>query len=70
MEAADRLPLVPPFHGFRPLLGNVVLPKCLQSTHQFAIDHARRERIDLSRDRRHGGFIQQFKAPSDIALQD
>ena len=29
MEASDRLPVVPAFHGFRPLLGKVVLPQCL-----------------------------------------
>jgi len=49
METSHRLPLVPAFHRFGPLIGEVVLPKGLQGTHEFAVHDACRERIDRSR---------------------
>jgi hypothetical protein len=48
METADRVRPAPPLHRLGPLLGDVVLPEPLQCAHEFAVDDAGRERVELT----------------------
>src|SRR3954466_5508560 len=48
METADGVGLAPPLHRLRPLLRDVVLPQALQSAHEFAVDDAGRQWIELA----------------------
>ena len=70
VEAADGVRLAPSLHRLGPLLGHVIQGEALQGAHQLAIDDPRRERIELSRDRRHPGLVEQRQPLGDIAVQD
>ena len=70
VEAPDGIRLAPPLHRLGPLLGHVVLGEALQGAHQLAVDDPCRERIEVPRDRRHPGFVEQRQTLLDIAVQD
>ncbi len=70
VDAADGAALRPVLHGRRPLLGEVVLRDRLQCAHDFAVDDARRQRIDLAGDGGDRGFVQQIDAAGDLARED
>ena len=70
VDAPDGLPVAPPLHRLRPLLGQVVLREPLERAHQLAVDDPRREGIELAGDGGHGGFVEEPEALLDLALQD
>ena len=70
VETADGVRLAPPLHRLGPLLGHVVLSEALQGTHEFAVDDARRERIELPGHSRDPGLVEQRQALPDVPIQD
>ena len=70
VDAPDGLPVAPPLHRRRPLLGQVVLRERLQRAHQLAVDDPRGEGIELAGDRGHGRFVEEPQALLDVAVQD
>ncbi len=70
VEAANGLSVPPPLHFLRPLLCEMVLPERLERTHDLAVHQSGPERIELTGDRSHRGFVEQREAPRDVALED
>ena len=70
MEAADGVRLAPPLHRLGPLLGHVVQGEALQGTHELAVDDPSRQRIELARDGRDPGLVEQRQTLLDFAVQD
>ena len=70
VKAPDRVGLAPPLHRLGPLLGHVVLGEALQGADELAVHDARRERIELSGDRRHPRFVEQRQSLLDVAVHD
>ena len=69
-EAADGVRPAPSLHRLGPLLGDVVLREALQGADELAVHESRRERIEISGDRRHSHFVEQRQTFLDIAVQD
>ena len=70
VDAPDGVRLAPPLHRLGPLLGQVVLGEALQGADEFAVDRPRRERIEVSGDRRHARLVEQCQTLLDVAVQD
>ena len=70
VEAADGIRLAPPLHRLGPLLGHVVQGEALQGTHELAVDDPGRQRIELPRDGRDPGLVEQRQTLLDFAVQD
>ena len=59
MQAADGIRFTPPLHRLGPLLGHVVQGEALKGTDELAVNDPRRQRIELPRDGRYPGLIEQ-----------
>ena len=70
VDTSHGLTLAPPFHGLRPLLGKVVLCDRLKRTDHLAVDHARRQRIELTGHRRDCRFVEEVQSARDVPFQD
>ena len=70
VEAADRARPAPPLHRLGPLLRDVVLAEALQGADEFAVDDARRQRIQVTGHGGNTGLVQEGQTVPDVAVQD
>ena len=70
VQAPDGVGPGPPLHHLGPLLGEVVQREALQGAHELAVDDPRRERVEVARDGRHPGLVEQRQTVLDVAVKD